>query len=115
VIALELLPERICSTCTSLKKRTYGCETDATQILELDGVRLLRCPRRPLLDDPQLYGEVFWLYRSYKKGYLPNSGGLDDQPAKYMAYVKVIDRALDFCQQEADAREKAKMKKPIGR
>jgi hypothetical protein len=106
---VELLPERNCSTCTPQNKINWGCEGNARQKLTLGATKLEVCPRRPLLDDPDKYSNIFWLYRQYKEGYLPETGGLYNQPAKYLEYIRIIDRALDFCrdmQQERDQRKK---------
>jgi len=99
------MPERNCLACTDRQKITRGCDTDAKEITTIDGDALTRCPRRPLLDKPQRFGYLFWLYRQKEKGYLPERGGLNDQPAKYLAYMGIIDRALDFCTSEKQKKE----------
>lgn len=99
------MPERNCGTCTDRRKIAWGCTTDAKEKAFLDGEPLLRCPRRPLLDDPESIGYIFWLYRQKEKGYLPEPGGLNDQPAIFVQYMTIIDRALDFCREEQRKRE----------
>ncbi len=53
-----------------------------------------RCPRRPILEDPALFQELFWLYRQKEKGYLVNAGGLEDQPAVLVECYRIIDATL---------------------
>lgn len=60
----------------------------------IEGVEQRRCPRRPILDDPDFYSEVFWLYRQSRSGYLMEDGGLNDQPAMMMKCFRIIDRAI---------------------
>jgi hypothetical protein len=87
-----------------------GCVSDATNPVEFDGEKLLRCPRRLLLDDPWYVNEIWWLYAKYVDGILPEHGGLYDQPAKYLAVMRILDSAksgADSEKQEQDKRRKA--------
>lgn len=70
----------------------------------MDGEELLRCPRRPLLEDPEFFSELFWNYKAFQRGFLPNAGGLEDQPVMLMDSFRVLEQALDLC--EAQKREK---------
>lgn len=60
----------------------------------LDGEELRRCPRRPILENPEYFGELFWLYRQHKAGYTSEPGGLSDQPGKLMNCFREIDVAM---------------------
>lgn len=102
------MPERNCATCTARQKLTWGCDDAPRDKLEIDGFLLARCPKRPILDDPVGFSDLFWHYGQMQKGYLPEKGGLNDQPAKFMQYMRIIDRALDYCRSEQDRREEAK-------
>jgi hypothetical protein len=95
VLALEVYPEYDCRACTAVQKLSRGCETDRAVPLEVGGMTLLRCPRRPLLDDPNFYSEVFWLYRSWKDGHLPEGSatGVHGQPNKMLMAYRVMDNA----------------------
>lgn len=116
MFALELLPEFQCNTCTTLQRKERGCASDRVIPIELDGEELVRCPSRPLLDDPMLYSELFWLYRSYKEGHMPEAStlGLYGQPHRLLRMFRVIDGAFSDLQAEKDNRrnkvEEAKKK-----
>lgn len=52
--------------------------------------------------------ELFWLYRRYDKGLLPEDGGLRSQPAKLMQVMKVMEAAFNKVDQEIAAKERRK-------
>ncbi len=83
-------------TCTVSQQKERGCHepVEGANVLVIHGVEQRRCPRRPILENPAAFSELFWLYRNYKAGYLPEAGGLDDQPAKLMKSLRVIDAAV---------------------
>lgn len=85
-----------CVTCTARQKISRGCDQDSPEQYQLNlaGEIHKRCPRRPILDDPSFYQEVFWLYRQMEKGYLVEDGGLNDQPSFLVDAFKVIDATL---------------------
>jgi len=70
--------------------------------MHFDGRELRRCPRRPYLDAPEWFNEVFRAYQWLQKGYFPSPGTWADQPAKLIDLVEVIDRA----NASADAHER---------
>lgn len=47
------------------------------------------CLRQTVTDDARLLVD---LYRSYRRGFLPNAGGLLDQPVVYHRAMSLIDR-----------------------
>lgn len=61
----------------------------------------MTCPRRWVKDEPELSTELFWLYRRYDKGLLPEDGGLLSQPARFMGIMRVMEAAFN----EVDAEE----------
>lgn len=96
MVAIELLPERDCETCTTAKQNRWGCAgADAGQPPDypvlFEREPIMRCPRRPILDDPDGIGEVLWSWQDRGKGYLPNPGGMGDQPAKLVQAWRVVD------------------------
>lgn len=66
------------------------------------------CPLKPLCSNPGYYKELFWLYRSYQKGFLSEDGSLLSQPNVLLESFKVIDQALAQVEQEQEEREKKK-------
>lgn len=103
---MVLLPEWQCETCTALQKEMRGCTEEATKPVELDGEKQLRCPRRILLDEPRYISEVWWLYSKYVDGILPEHGGLYDQPAKFLAVVRLLDGAKSAATSEKEEQDK---------
>jgi hypothetical protein len=92
-LALYLLSERDCATCTDANKTHWGCNTNATIPLVLDGENLWRCPRRPYLDRPDWYNSI-WQSVSYEeKGMLTEPGTWLDQPAKLVEGSTVVRTA----------------------
>jgi hypothetical protein len=66
---------------------------------------LERCPRRPLLDNPGWYSELFWLYANWSKGILPDGGTLNTNPSKLMDAIRIMDDAKAAATSERDQRE----------
>ena len=106
--SLVLLEDWDCSTCTSFQKKNRGCTEDALKPIVMDDEELMRCPRRPLLDDPIWYDELFWLYGNYKSGILPEPGGLQAQPHKLMEAIRTLDRAQKAANGEKEEGDKRK-------
>jgi hypothetical protein len=104
--ALVLLPDWQCATCTAAQKVSRGCEDIATKPVELDGELQQRCPRRVLLDRPAWIGEVWWLYSKYVDGIFPEHGGLNDQPAKFIAVARLLEVTKSAADGEKEQREK---------
>lgn len=108
-----MLPEYDCVTCTAQLKSFRGCDKDVEgpYALMINGEVHRRCPRRPILDDPEWFVEVFWLYRQKEKGYLGSEGGLDDQPNKLVQAFQVIDHTVNICTQAKEEQDKAKKRR----
>lgn len=66
------------------------------------------CVARPWLDDSHIYGYIFQRYNGYKRGFLPDEGGLNSQPCKLVAMFSVIEEAMVDCDKERDRRKRAK-------
>ncbi len=80
-------------------------------MLIIDGEEHRRCPRRPILEDPGHYADIFYLYRQSKEGYLPEDGGLSNQPAKLMELFRETDAALRKVEQHKEEQEAAKRRR----
>lgn len=79
--------------------------------MDIDGETVFRCPRRPILENPRLWNEIFFLYSSYKQGFLPEAGGLNDQPSRLMEYLRHVDMMVSECEEERRRIEKTQPKK----
>lgn len=78
----------------------WGCESPAPVPLLIAGEEHWRCPRRPILDQPQLFGELFWMYRQIEQGILPDPGGIFDQANQFVECWAIIDSTLSECYEE---------------
>jgi hypothetical protein len=58
-----------------------------------------------LLDRPTYINEIWWLYSKYTDGILPEHGGLYDQPAKFLAVVRLLDSARASADSEKEQKE----------
>lgn len=105
-----MFPERNCSTCNQVQKRMWGCEGDAEQPVELDGELLTTCIRRPMLDDPEWFNEIYTMYKMYKNGFLPNEGTYQAQPVAVVQIINIIDAVLAECDEIKDEERERKEK-----
>lgn len=103
-----LLPEWDCGACALAQQRVRGCTSPATGRLTFRGEPIVRCPRRPLLDQSAWFGEFFWLYQNYKDGMLPEGSSMKANPHLLMQAIRVFDGALVQAKAERDAKENAK-------
>lgn len=104
----ELFPERDCRSCTDYNKVLWGCEGGALMPMAILGEMSDVCIARPWLDDWAVYGYVFQRYNGYKRGFLPDEGGLNSQPCKLVEMFAVIEEALANCEKERERRRKAR-------
>lgn len=82
--------------------------------MKLDGEDLLRCPRRPILDNPEFYSRLFGRYRHYQKGHFFEEGAIGSQPALLMECFDVMDQTLDVVEnyrREQEAKKRARKRK----
>lgn len=84
-----------------------GCTDTPVVPQEIDGETLTRCPRRPLLDYPALFTDVFGIYSWYKRGFLPDTGSILDQAAAFVQMVEVTERAVADAQALKEKRQRA--------
>lgn len=66
------------------------------------------CVSRPWLDNPGLYSYIFQRFNGYKRGFLPDEGGLNSQPCKLVAMFPVIEEAIADCEKEHKRKSQAK-------
>ncbi len=113
-MALSLLPERNCATCT--RQEEWGCHAEETSEdhpdggkvwlrpawmpLTIDNELVWRCPRRPLLDDPAYWKRLLFHYSLYKDGHLPDEGAVSSQSFKALSLFGVIGDATSECEQD---------------
>jgi hypothetical protein len=76
---------------------------------ELDGEKQSRCPRDYIRDNSQDFAEYMNTYSAFDKGYLPHSGGTDEQPAMFLPIMLGISSAIqkeqDYKKDNADQKQ----------
>ena len=93
------MPERSCQGCT--KQLEWGCETPPPIPIMFDGDEYLtRCPRRPFLEDPKWFDEIYTAQGWISKGFLPVAGTYGDMPNKLAQCLKVIEQVQHEVDQE---------------
>lgn len=105
---MRLLPERDCSDCPANQRVRWGCEADAPFPLPFDGERVLRCPRKPWLDNTEWYNQLFEAYSWREKGFLPGPGTWRDQDHRFVTACNVIDKAHNDASDEERSVQEAK-------
>lgn len=80
-----------------------GCTEDAAEPFEIEGFALARCPLTYVGAAEHLRLEAF---AEYKAGYLPGSGGWLDQPMKFSAIMRLIDRYVEKYKEESHGERK---------
>ena len=82
-----------CSACTESLKIDRGCEKDSLipDRWRMDGVSFQRCPKKQVSLETYEYIRA---YNKYQKGFLPNSGGWLEQPAKLNDVFDIIEKQL---------------------
>lgn len=115
-MASELFPERDCAKCTDRLKEEWGCNGDATLPITIDDEILYTCIRRPLLDRPGWFNEIFTMYKMYKNGFLPNEGSYLAQPPTFLQMVNIVDVTLSDCEdiEEEENKRKERNKRRSG-
>lgn len=107
MLAVLVLPDWDCNRCTAQQKAVRGCFTDAPfGGMKFDGEKVLRCPRRPILEDPEKYASIFEAYRSYMKGQFPDPGPLNAQSHRYVVYMRTMEDAVDEAQRDKERRDR---------
>jgi len=103
-----MYPERVCSTCTDRNKKEWGCDakqdengvwTNRSMMPErIDDVDTWVCPRRPIKDEPFMFGEIMSLYSLYKEGVLANEGSITSQALRYVTTMRLVAGTVSECQ-----------------
>jgi len=82
-----------CSRCTEAAKKERGCHEPAKRpVVSIGGEKYYRCPVKLIRPWAKW---VLGLYRHYRDGHLPYSGGVMDQPAKLMEAFLVVASAIE--------------------
>ncbi len=80
-----------CQKCTEQRKISRGCKEEApAPVFEMDGEKYYRCPLKLIRKETLEYVRF---HRFFQMGYLPNAGGLLEQPAKFLNAIEVIENA----------------------
>ena len=59
------------------------------------------CPRRPVKDDPGLFGELAFYHSLFSRGFLPDPGAVNDQAARGMRLITMFDSLLSEAERQA--------------
>lgn len=103
---MSLFPNYDCVTCTGEQKIERGCTTDrVVPWYNFENKKQMRCPRRPIFEDPTGFNKVIGAYNGYKAGFLPHTGGMNDQPAKFLKTMSVVESAQSKCEEEMNRRK----------
>lgn len=95
-----------CQTCTDPKREAWGCEElTPTPVHVVNGHRVRRCPVKILTPFTR---RCMSLYAHYKNGFLPNAGGIADQPAWYVTAMEILESDVVTIQHEQLERERRK-------
>lgn len=87
---MSLNPQKFnCPQCSSPQKKDKGCIEDAPipRRWQIGGNVYRRCPVKLITD---FTWHCIELYSHYKSGFLLQSGGIIDQPAKYLQLMCFI-------------------------
>lgn len=104
-LAVYLLPERECHSCTAPQKAQWGCSKDTPYPVIIDNEQVYRCPRRPFLDNPQWYNAIYSSSSYMERGMLTEEGTWLDQPAKLSEALQVVGTAHNDAQDYSKAAE----------
>jgi hypothetical protein len=114
------MPERQCHKC---KRQTeWGCEAsrfvsseeDPNAAKDADGIwwawskpsmlpmtvddeESWACPRQDIKQRGPVWSKILFYYGFYKKGHLPQAGGLEDQSNKAIALFRIFDNVNAEC------------------
>ena len=87
-----------CQACTGNLKKARGCTEEApVPMFDLDGKEYCRCPLKIITRQSM---EYIRFYSFFRDGYLPNAGGIMDQPAKFLDAMSMIESVLAETQEE---------------
>lgn len=82
-----------CKICTGAQKRERGCiEKSNVPVFDLDGEQFFSCPIKMITDRTSKFLRFF---KFYKDGFLPNQGGILEQPKMFLDAIQIIDSELN--------------------
>ncbi len=88
-----------CQSCTEILQKSRGCEKKAAiPAFNLDGEDFYRCPLKIITRQSI---EYIRFYNFYREGYLPNTGGIMDQPGKFLDAMQIVEGAVREIEEEA--------------
>lgn len=110
-----------CATAGEGERQQYGCdarwvcdpehegggywENAAIAPVQIDGEDMPVCPCRYIPQAPGFWREVTLMFQAYRKGFLPDTGGLNDQAAKGIEILQIVDQAVNEAERELQAQE----------
>lgn len=68
--------------------------------VKLDGEEQYQCPRRPVLDDPHYWSDLFAFWRGFKNGLLPDDGNIMAQSARGWKLLSLLDAYMSGAEAE---------------
>lgn len=113
-MALELLEDRDCVTCTAVQKKLWGCNGNAQMPVYMMGEEHKTCPRRPLLDQPREFTYWLALFRDYRKGMWPEQGARLDQAAVVLQMFQIMDGVYATIEEHRNNEARKKSRQPSG-
>ena len=91
-----------CQRCTDNLKEARGCiKKLSVPVFNLDGDDYFRCPLKIITKQT---GEYVRFYNFFRDGYLPNAGGIMDQPGKFLDAMSIIESAVGEMEKETEKR-----------
>ena len=81
-----------CRFCNDAQKKERGCiEKAHYPVFDLDGEQFFSCPVKMMT---KTTGRMLRMYKFFKDGFLPNCGGVLEQPQRFLDAIQIIDSEL---------------------
>ncbi|MEI8350096.1 MAG: hypothetical protein WCI77_08070 [Candidatus Omnitrophota bacterium] len=89
-----------CAACNDFQKIDRGCNKDSPipDKWQIGEIKFQRCPKKIVNYEVNIY---FQAYRRFQQGFLPNSGGWIEQPAKFNDIIDILEAEFDAIEQES--------------
>ena len=94
-MAAVLLPKWDCDTCNASLQKIRGCGYPGTTATVMDKKKLSTCPRYFIKREGRAFNKIATAYDNMQRGFLPEEGGINDQPAKLMEAVEHFQAGLN--------------------
>lgn len=96
-----------CHDCPPGMQKFRGCmeEVESTEF-EFEGETLKRCPLKLVTQTSKLF---LRFYQFMEKGFLPNPGGILDQPNRFVEAIAILNDSISNVQRER--RRESEMRK----